>query len=54
LLDDSSRNLAPAKEMGFFTILVGQNGIHPTADRTLENIIDLPKVVPEFWVDNKE
>ena len=54
LLDDSSRNLAPAKEMGFFTILVGQNGIHPTADRTLENIIDLPKVAPEFWADNKE
>jgi pyrimidine 5'-nucleotidase len=49
LLDDSYRNLTPAKEMGFFTILVGQNGTHPSADRTLEDIHDLPIVVPEFW-----
>ena len=49
LLDDSTRNLAPAKEMGFFTILVGQNGTHPTADRTLPDIHKLPKVAPEFW-----
>lgn len=48
LLDDSTRNLAPAKEMGFFTILVGQNGTHPTADRTLVDIHNLLKVVPEF------
>lgn len=49
LLDDSTRNLAPAKEMGFFTILVGQNGTHPAADRTLLDIHDLPKIAPEFW-----
>ena len=49
LLDDSTGNLAPAKEMGFFTILVGQNGTHPSADRTLMNINDLHSVVPEFW-----
>jgi pyrimidine 5'-nucleotidase len=49
LLDDSTRNLAPAKEMGFFTVLVGQNGTHPTADRTLLDIHDLPQVAPEFW-----
>jgi pyrimidine 5'-nucleotidase len=49
LLDDSHRNLAPAKEMGFFTILVGQNGTHPSADRTIDDIHDLPRVVPEFW-----
>jgi len=50
-LDDSFRNLAPAKEMGFFTVLVGQNGTHKSADRTLLDIHDLPKVVPEFWYD---
>jgi len=49
LIDDSTRNLAPAKDMGFFTILVGQNGTHFTADRVLANINDLPKVAPEFW-----
>lgn len=54
LLDDSTRNLAPAKEMGFFTILVGKNGTHPTADRTLHDIHDLPKVAPEFWENNHQ
>ena len=49
LLDDSTRNLAPAQAMGFFTILVGQNSTHPTANRTLPHIHDLPKIVPEFW-----
>lgn len=52
LLDDFVRNLAPAKEMGFFTVLVGKNGTHPTADRTLPDIHDLPKVAPIFWEDN--
>jgi putative hydrolase of the HAD superfamily len=49
LLDDSTRNLTTAREMGFFTILVGQNSTHPSADRTLVDIHDLPRVVPEFW-----
>ena len=50
MLDDSITNLAPAKKMGFFTVWVGQNGTQPMADRSLPEIIDLPKVVPEFWV----
>jgi pyrimidine 5'-nucleotidase len=49
LLDDSTRNLAPAKEIGFFTILVGHNATHPTADRSLADIHELPRVAPEFW-----
>jgi len=49
MLDDSAHNLAPARELGFFTILVGQNGDHDAADRTLVNINDLPKIVPELW-----
>jgi len=49
LLDDSPNNLAPAKQMGFFTVLVGKNGSHPIADRNVEVIHDLPDVVPEFW-----
>jgi len=49
LIDDSINNLNPAKEMGFFTILVGNNGTNPTVDRSLMDIIDLHKVVPEIW-----
>ncbi|MFC1996615.1 pyrimidine 5'-nucleotidase [Chloroflexota bacterium] len=52
LLDDSASNLKPAKELGFFTVLVGQNGTHIAADRHLMNIKDLPNVVPEFWDKN--
>ena len=49
LLDDSHRNLATAKDMGIFTILVGQNGDQSQFDRSILNIHDLPKAVPEFW-----
>lgn len=49
LLDDSPRNLAPAREMGIFTVLVGQNGMHASADRSVVDIHDLPKIAPEFW-----
>jgi len=48
-LDDSIRNLTPAHEAGFFTILVGQNGSHPAAERAIEDIHDLREAVPEFW-----
>lgn len=49
LLDDSIRNLAPAKGLGFFTVLVGSNDNHSEADRSLVDIHDLPQYVPEFW-----
>jgi len=52
LLDDSTRNLAPARELGFFTVLVGQNGSSPSAQRSLVDIHDLPETVPEFWDPN--
>jgi len=48
-IDDSTSNLTPAKKMGFFTVLVGQNRQDPSADRSLVDIHDLPRVVPEFW-----
>lgn len=53
-LDDSPRNLATAKKLGFFTVLVGQNGTNPAAHRSLVDIHDLPKVVPEFWESTKD
>ncbi|MCJ7702854.1 MAG: pyrimidine 5'-nucleotidase [Anaerolineales bacterium] len=49
LLDDSVSNLAPAKKLGFYTVLVGENGSHSAAHRSLVDIHSLPEVVPEFW-----
>jgi pyrimidine 5'-nucleotidase len=48
-LDDSPRNLAPATDLGFFTVLIGQSEKDPSARRSLVDIHDLPKFVPEFW-----
>jgi pyrimidine 5'-nucleotidase len=50
-LDDSPRNLVPAKQIGIFTILVGKNGAHPAADRSIEFIHDLPDIMPEIWLN---
>ena len=49
LLDDSVRNLVPAKDLGFTTALVGSNGTHPAADYTLEKIHQLPNALPDLW-----
>ena len=49
LLDDSVRNLVPAKDLGFTTVLVGSNGTHPAADYTLEKIHQLPNALPDLW-----
>lgn len=48
-LDDSIRNLAPAHEAGFFTILVGGEGSDPAVDRAIADIYDLRASVPELW-----
>ncbi|MBE9523819.1 MAG: pyrimidine 5'-nucleotidase [Chloroflexi bacterium] len=48
-LDDSPRNLSTAHDMGIFTILVGENGNHPSADRCMEVIHDLTITLPEIW-----
>jgi putative hydrolase of the HAD superfamily len=56
-LDDSIRNLAPAKDMGIFTIHVGPathsgNGIPPgfVPDLTIARPHDLVQAMPELWV----
>jgi putative hydrolase of the HAD superfamily len=48
-LDDAARNLAPAYDMGFFTILVSQDGSDPAARRTITRPHDLPAIMPELW-----
>jgi putative hydrolase of the HAD superfamily len=48
-LDDSSRNLSVARQMGFTTILVGENETDPSAHYSIINIKDLPNILPELW-----
>ncbi len=52
IFDDSYRNLAPAHEMGFYTILVGKNGTQPEADRTIPSLHELKSYVPELWEES--
>jgi putative hydrolase of the HAD superfamily len=49
MLDDSPANLAPARAMGFTTILVGKNCPHPSAHHAIPRLHDLPAALPELW-----
>jgi pyrimidine 5'-nucleotidase len=46
LLDDSPRNLAPARQMGFFTILVGTNNPDPAACLSIASLYELTEAIP--------
>lgn len=48
-LDDSPRNLEPAHQIGFTTVLVGTSKAHPVADYSVDYLIDLPEVFPQLW-----
>lgn len=54
LLDDALRNLAPARQLGFTTILVNPNPAQPGSNGfqphyTIPRLIDLPTILPELW-----
>jgi len=50
LLDDSPVNLAPARDLGFTTILVGTNGkSSPQGQISLPRLMALPEAMPELW-----
>jgi putative hydrolase of the HAD superfamily len=49
LFDDSPRNLAPARSLGFYTVLVGSHGPDPSACQNIASLHDLPKSMPELW-----
>ena len=49
LFDDSPRNLAPARSLGFYTVLVGSNKPDPSACQSIASLNDLPKSMPELW-----
>lgn len=54
LLDDSWRNMAPAKTLGMTTVLVTPQGdmnapgVHE-ADYWISSILDLPQTLPQLW-----
>lgn len=54
IFDDAPRNLAPARQLGFTTILVnpspalpGPNGFQP--HYTIPQLIELPSILPDLW-----
>jgi len=49
MFDDSPRNLAPARKLGFFTVLVGHHEPDPSANTTISSLLDLPEAMPELW-----
>lgn len=49
IFDDALRNLSPARELGFFTVLVGKNGLDPLVDRTISSLHELRDRMPELW-----
>ena len=48
LLDDLARNLAPAREIGMRTVLVGPSTPSPAADYCIRTIQDLPTILPKL------
>lgn len=52
LIDDSSANLAPARKMGFTTILVHQDDTNDSIDHlTISSLLDLKRKMPSLWRD---
>jgi putative hydrolase of the HAD superfamily len=49
LFDDSPRNLAPARALGFRTVLVGHDKPDPSACHSITSLQKLPEVLPELW-----
>ncbi len=49
LFDDAPRNLAPARALGFCTVLVGDHGPDASACQVITSLHDLPDAMPELW-----
>jgi putative hydrolase of the HAD superfamily len=53
IFDDALRNLAPAREIGFYTVLVGKNDPSHSVDRTIASLHMLRECMPELWQDGR-
>lgn len=49
MFDDLIQNLIPAKELGFYTSLVGENGSSNQVDILLKSIHDMKEKMPQLW-----
>jgi len=49
MFDDLIQNLIPAKELGFYTSLVGENGSSNQVDIQLLSIHDMKEKMPQLW-----
>ena len=49
LFEDSIRNLTPAHDLGFTTVLVGTQAKHADADYSVNKLLDLPQEFPQLW-----
>ncbi|KAM0928305.1 hypothetical protein ACQ4PT_002402 [Festuca glaucescens] len=47
--DDSTRNIASGKAVGFHTVIVGRSELVLGADHALESIHNIKKALPEIW-----
>jgi pyrimidine 5'-nucleotidase len=54
IFDDALRNLAPAREIGFYTILVGKDGSEPSVDQAITSLHELKDCMPELWEKDDE
>jgi putative hydrolase of the HAD superfamily len=53
IFDDAPRNLAPARQLGIYTVLVSKNGNGASVDRVISSLHELSKQMPELWDDYK-
>jgi putative hydrolase of the HAD superfamily len=53
IFDDSSRNLAGATKMGFYTVLVGHAAPDSGANKTVANLKEIPTALPTLWDGTK-
>jgi pyrimidine 5'-nucleotidase len=49
IFDDSVRNLIPAREMGFYTVLVGNNKHDTSVDCVVPSLHELHNLLPQLW-----
>jgi putative hydrolase of the HAD superfamily len=47
--DDSLRNVAAAKSLGLYSVLVGRVGVECACDLQITSMHDLPRLLPWLW-----
>ncbi|MEE9599382.1 MAG: pyrimidine 5'-nucleotidase [Anaerolineales bacterium] len=50
MFDDLIQNLLPAKKLGFYTSLVGENGYSEQVDIQLKTIHEMKEKIPQLWL----